>query len=438
MKINIEKTSDVERKLSVEIPWDTVKEEIDKALLHIRAGATLKGFRKGKAPLEMVRKIYGAEAKDDAIKSLVSVATRKALDENNLIPFGSPYLTDVKSDDDNPLGFEAIVELSPSFELVDYRGLELEKPISRVKDEDVTGFLDSFREQRAEAVPVEEDRALRSGDLARVDFSGTKEGEPVEGMDVKDYGIRIGKTELVPGFEEQIVGMKAGEVKEFDLPFPDDFANRDLAGQTIHFSVNIKTIEMLDIPDLDDEFASTVGEYKTVDELKKAVREDMEKAREADSERGLRSNLTRNLVDTNVFEVPPSLVDKELRFLVQDYGEKLTRAGVPGEKIKELILVNEDELKKTATEHGRLMYIVSEIADREKLETRDAEVDAIIRRAAAQAGKRYEDLREEYSSDGTINEITFGILRDKVFNHILENASITEVEVKDENGQEDN
>ena len=131
-------------------------------------------------------------------------------------------------------------------------------------------------------------------------------------------------------------------------------------------------------------------------------------------------------------------VDKELRFLVQDYGEKLTRAGVPGEKIKELILVNEDELKKTATEHGRLMYIVSEIADREKFETRDAEVDAIIRRAAAQAGKRYEDLREEYSSDGTINEITFGILRDKVFNHILENASITEVEVKDENGQEDN
>ncbi|NOY87442.1 MAG: trigger factor [Deltaproteobacteria bacterium] len=437
MKINLEKTSDVERKLSVEIPWDTVKEEIDKALFRIRAGATLKGFRKGKAPIEMVRKIYGAEAKDDAVNSLVSVATRKALDENNLIPFGSPYLTEVKSDENKPLGFEAIVELSPSFELTDYKGLELEKPIFRVKDEDVTSFIDSLREQKAEAVPVEENRELCSGDIARIDFSGTKGGEPVEGMDVKDYMIQIGKTELVPGFEAQILGMKAGEEKEFDLPFPDDFSNKDLAGRTVHFSVAIKAIEVLDIPDLDDEFASTVGEYRTVDELRKAVREDMEKIRGTDSERALRSNLTRKLVDANVFDVPPSLVDKELRFLVQDYGEKLTRAGVPDEKIKELILANEEGLKDTAKEHVRLMYVISEIADVEKIEAKDAEIDAVVRHAAAQTGKRYEDLQEEYSSDGTIKEITFSILRDKVFNHILENAVITETEAKNEIEQED-
>ncbi len=432
MKINVEETSSVERKLNVEIPWDQVKEEIDRTLVQIQKKADLKGFRKGKAPIEMVRQVYAEDARQEAVNTLVAVATRKVLDEHNLDPLGNPYLTDVRSEDEEPLIFEAVVELMPEFEPADYEGLKLEKPVNEVTDTEVSDFMDSMRERRAETVPVFEDRTLKDDDVAEIDFKGSRGGEPVAGMDVSNYIVRLGRSELLPGFEEQIVGMKPDQNRTFDLPFPDEFPNQELAGQTVSFEVTLKQIKELKLPDLDDEFVKSVSEYETVKDLTGMIRKDLEKLREEESEKALKAHLSVKLVEDNQFDVPPSLVDSELRYLVQEYGENLVRSGMPSEKVKDVILEHEDQMKKTAADHVRLVYVINKIAESEKIQATREQVEDLVRDAAVRTGQDFDDLQKKYTEDGTIRDIAFGIVREEVFKLLIEKADIKEIKVTPE------
>jgi trigger factor len=432
MKITVEKTSEVERKLNIQIPWDKYQEELDRQLVQIRKGATLKGFRKGKAPMEMVRRIYSEDAGKDAVNALAGEAVRDTLAEHELKPFGSPYLTDVNTEENKSVNMEAIVELEPTFELAEYSPLELIKPSPEVNDDDVDKFLQNMRQNQADTVTIEEKRGLKDGDVANVDFTGTMGGEPVEDLNGTDYLLHIGGSETVPGFEEQIVGMEAGQKKEFDLTFPEDFFKPELAGQIIHFDVHLKDIRELQLPELDDEFAKDQGEFKDIEELKGAIRENMSRMKASDSEKALRRNLTKRLVDDNVFEVPPSLADRELRRIVQEYGDNMVQSGLDNEKVREAILENEEHLKKTAAETIRLLYIITQIAEKEDIEASEEDVLDVVKGMAGRMGKQAEDLMEEYSKDGTLGEIGFNIVREKVFTQLLEKANITEIGAEEE------
>jgi len=432
MKINIEKTSDVERKLNVEIPWKSVEEEIEKVLGRIRKTASLKGFRKGKAPLDMVRKVYAGEAREDAVNNLVAEATRKAMADNEITPFGNPYLTDIQSKENEPVVFEAMVELPPTFEIADYSSLELERPVKEVTDGDVDGFLFTLRDRAAQTVPLEEDRPLGGDDLAIVDFKGSREGEVLEGMDIKDFEVRLGREQLIPGFEEQIVGMTIGQEKQFDLPFPDDYPQENLAGQTVQFDMILKEIKEVRIAELDDEFAKTIGEFKALDDLKEAILKDLEKAAEEDSEKALRGNLAKKLLEDNVFDVPPSLVDKEIQYLGQDFGENLIRSGMSHEKVNEMIMANEENLKNTARDHVRMMYLVGRIAEKEEIKAEIAEIQAVVAQAAQSQEKQPKEIMDKFTEDGTINEITLNIVRNKVFDKLVEGSKVKRVELKEE------
>ncbi len=432
MKVTVEKTSDVERKLNIEIPWDRYQEEVDRQLKLIGRRSTIKGFRKGKAPMSMIRRIYSEDAGQDAVNALAGEAVRDTLAEHELKPFGNPYLTDVKTEEDKAVTMEAMVELEPTFEVADYSALELEKPKPAVKEEDVDGFLDSMRERHGESVTVEDGRGLREDDIASIDFTGTKGGEQVENLDIKDYMIRIGKSEMVPGFEEQIVGMKPGGTKEFDLTFPEDFPNEELARELIHFTVTLKEIRELKLPEVDDEFARSVGKFENLEELKETIRKDMLQHKEADAEKELRANLLKRLVENNIFDVPASLVDQELRRILQEYGESMVRAGLPNEKVHEMILSNEEHFKTLASEQIRLLYIISEIAEKEGMKAGEEEVSDVVRKTAVRTGKKVDELMDEYAESGTLNEIGFNLVREKVFDKILETAKVTEVEPEGE------
>ena len=434
MKITVEKTSEVERKLNIEVPWDKYQEELNRQLAQIRKGSTLKGFRKGKAPMEMVRRIYSEDAGKDAVNALAGEAVRDTLAEHELKPFGSPYLTDVKTEENKSVNMEAIVELEPTFELAEYSALDLIKPSPEVSDDDVYKFLQNMRQNQADTVSIEEKRGLKEGDVANVDFTGSMGGEPVEDLNGTDYLLHIGSSETVPGFEEQIVGMEAGQKKEFDLTFPEDFFKPELAGQVIHFDVHLKDIRELQLPELDDEFAKDQGEFKDLEELKAAIRENMSRMKASDSEKALRRNLTKRLVDDNVFEVPPSLADRELRRIVQEYGDNMIKSGLENDKVREAILENEEHLKNTAAETIRLLYIITRIAEQEGIEASEEDILDVVTGMAARMGKPKEDLMEEYSKDGTLSEIGFNIVREKVFTLLLEKANIKEVgaEVKED------
>jgi len=427
MKITVEKTSDVERKLNIEIPWDKYQEELDRQLGQIRKSATLKGFRRGKAPMEMVRRLYSEDADKDAVNALAGEAVRDALAEHELKPFGSPYLTDVNKEENRFVNMEAVVELEPSFELAEYTGLELTKPRTDVDDTEVEKFLENMRHNQGDTVSVDEKRGLRDGDVANIDFTGTLGGEPVEDLNGTDYLVQIGKSETVPGFEEQIVGMDAGQKKEFDLTFPEDFFKPELAGQIIHFEVSLKDIRELQLPELDDEFARDQGEFKNLEELRGAIRENLGRMKASDSEKALRRNLTQRLVEDNVFEVPPSLVDKELRRIIQEYGDNMVQSGLGNDKVREAILENEEHLKKTAAETIRLLYIITAIGEKEGMEASAEEIRDVVTGMAARLGKSADELMEEYTREGALGEVGFNVVREKVFKMLLDAAKITEI-----------
>jgi len=427
MKVTVEVTGEVERKLSIEVPWDKYQEELDRQLGQIRKGATLKGFRKGKAPMQMVRRIYAEDAGKEAVNALAGEAVRNALAEHELKPFGSPYLTDVNTEENKSVNMEAIVELEPTFDLADYSALELIKPSSDVNEDEVDKFLQNMRQNQAETISLEEKRGLKDGDVANLDFTGTMDGQPVEDLKGTDYLVKIGGAETVPGFEEQVVGMEADQKKEFDLTFPKDFFKPELAGQVIHFNVHLKDIRELQLPDLDDDFAKDQGEFKDLGELKAAIRDNMSRMKASDSEKALRRNLTKRLVDDNVFEVPASLVDGELKRIIQEYGDNLVQSGLDNDKVKEAILENEEHLRKTASETIRLLYIITAIGEKEDMEASPEEIHDVVTGMATRMGKRAEDLMEEYSKEGTLSEIGFNVVREKVFAMLLEKANIKEV-----------
>jgi len=432
MKIDIEKTSEVERKLSIEIPWDRYQDEIRVQVSRIQKRAVLKGFRKGKAPIEMVRRIYAEDAHQEAVNALAAEAVKDAVDKHDLKPFGNPYLTDVKTEKDKAVVMEAMVELEPVFELADYSNLELEKPAAEASDEEINQLLERLRENRGETAEMTEDRGLRKDDIAIINYAGSKQGVPLEEIKGKDFLVRVGLAELIPGFEEQLLGMKKGETREFDLTFPEDFAQAEFAGQPIHFSVHLKEIRALQLPEVDEDFAKSFGKFENVADLMEGIRKDIVKNKEEESSKELRGNLARRLVEDNIFDVPPSLVDRELRNVVQEYGENLRNAGVSSPRIREMILQNEGRLKKTAEEHIRLLYIVGEIAEKEDIKATAEEIQSVIAKRAGSTGRDVEELKEEYARDGTLADIGFTIARDKVFQKLLEEAKVKEIKVQAE------
>jgi trigger factor len=427
MKINIEKTSEVERKLSIEVPWEKYSEEMDRQFSRIRKGATLKGFRKGKAPMEMVRRMYRDDAHNETVNTLATEAVKDVVDEHELKTFGNPYITDVKTQEEKALTLEAVLELEPVFELADYSNLVLEKPVPEATEEEIDNFLERLRENRGQSVKTTEDRGLREDDIAVIDYSGFKGGEPVEELQTKDSLVRIGRSETIAGFEEQILGMKKEETREFDLTFPDDFSHEELAGQLIHFNVTLKEIRILQLPDLDDEFAKSFGKFETMDDLMSGIRDDILKTREEEATRELRGNLARRLVEDNAFDVPPSMVERELRYMVHEYGENLKHAGVSNNRIRDMILANEENLKKNAADQVRMLYIIGEIAEKEDIKATADEIKDAVTRRAQKAGRETEDLMKELAADGTLADIGFNIAREKVFARLLEKATIREV-----------
>jgi len=427
MKINMEKTSDVERKLSIEIPWEKYNQEMDRQFSKIRKGTTLKGFRKGKAPMEMVRRMYREDAHSETVNTLATEAVKDVIEEHELKTFGNPYITDVKTEKDRAVTLEAVLELEPIFELADYSSLVLEKPVPEVTGEEINNYLERLRENRGESVKTTEDRGLREDDIAVIDYSGSMGGKPVEELQAKDSLLRIGRSELIAGFEEQILGMKKGERREFDLTFPDDFTHEELAGQLIHFTVTLKEIRILQLPEVDDEFARSFGKFETVDDLMNGIREDILKTREGEATRELRGNLARRLVEDNPFEVPPSMVDRELRYIVYEYGEDLKQAGVSPSRVREMILANEGNLKKNAADQVRMLYIIGEIAEREDIKATADEIRNVVAGRAQRSGRDTDELMKEYAADGTLADIGFNIAREKVFALLLERTTIKEV-----------
>ncbi len=329
MQVSVEKTDNaLERKLRIQVPAETVAREIEQRLRRYSKQARLNGFRPGKAPMRVIEKQFGEQARQEVLTELIQTSYTEALVKENLTPAGNPRIGETKAQPGDALEYTATIELYPEIALEEFKGLKVERTTVDINDADVDRMIESLRKQRASWNPVE--RAAADGDQVTTDFEGKLNGEVFPGGLGKQVQIVLGEGRFLEGFEKNLAGVSTGDVREFDLDFPSDYPNEQLRGKTAQFTVTVTGVAEQVLPEVDDAFCAGFGvEEGGIEKLKNDVRANMQAELDQKLRRNLKVQVLDALLAANPITLPGSLVQDELRRLKM---EALQRMGATSEK----------------------------------------------------------------------------------------------------------
>jgi trigger factor len=421
MKATIEDISPVKKKLHIQIGPDAIAREMDKAIADAAKRAKVPGFRPGKAPKTVVERHYGAEIQSEVMNRLISDSYLKALQEHDLSPVDMPNITNISPFEKNaPLNFTAMVEVRPKIDIQPYEGIEVKETPVAATDEEVNQTIDRLREMYAQ-LEVVEGQPLGKDHTAIIDFEGSREGKPVEGAKAKDYMLQLGSGNLIPGFEEQLIGMTKGDTRQITVTFPADYTNKGLAGREAQFSVTLKEIKKKVMPELNDEFAKDLGDHKTMDELKARIREDIEIRKRNEQASAQREELLGKLVEAHAFDVPEGMVEKELMSMARQQAVRLARQGMD---LKTFDIASfREKNRDLAMKRVKGILLLDAIADREKIDVSDAELNASLAAMARESGQKLDAIKKYYESqEGGLDNLRASLIQDKTLSHLLSKA----------------
>lgn len=421
MKAVVEDISTVKKKLSIEVAPEAVNRELDKAFADVAKKAKIPGFRPGKAPKAIVERHYGEEVRSEVLHRLLSDSYLQALQEHNLDPVEVPQIDNVSSlAKGSPLTFTATVEVRPNIELGNYDGIEVKEESLSVSDDEVNETVERLREMYAQ-LEVVEGRPLEKSDTAIIDFEGFRDGKPIEGAKSTGYALSLGSGSLIPGFEEQLTGMNPGETREIKVTFPADYSNKDLAGKDAQFTVTLKEIKKKVLPELNDEFAKDIGNNATLAELKEGIKKDIEARKRDEQASAQREGILSKLVDAHSFDVPPGMVERELQSMAKSHATRLARRGLDVNTFDYAKF--RDENKALAEKRVKGVLLLDAIAEKEKIDVADQEVNSAIAGMARSAGQTAESVRKYYdSTEGGLDSLRASLTREKALALLLSRA----------------
>lgn len=424
------KTEQVEKnlvKLTFEISREELLAGIDKAYRKNMKKISVPGFRKGKVPKAVIEKYYGEEVfYDDAINFVLPDIYDAAVKEADIVPVARPEIELGEITKGEPIAVTALVTTKPEVKLGKYKGIKLDKIEYTVSDEDVDKDIDAVRKKNARLITVE-DRAVENGDIAVIDFEGFADGVAFPGGKGENYELEIGSGSFIPGFEEQLIGAKAEDEVDVNVTFPTEYHAEDLAGKDATFKVKVHEIKTREYPELDDDFASEVSEFETLDEYKKSVREKLEKAAEEKAKTETENAIVDKAVEASSVDIPAAMIEAQIDRMVNDFAQRLSYQGMnldmymkyTGSTMESF----REGFKEQAEKQVRISLIVEAVAKAEAIEATEAEVEEKI----AEMGKMYnmeaEKLKEllgESELEGISKEIAFT----KAIDFLVENASI--------------
>lgn len=427
MQITVEELSSIKKKIKFEIPAERVSQEIGKAYENIRKRASIKGFRKGKAPQSYIEKHFGDAMADDVMRNIFNETYFKALRDHNVIPASHPELETDGVVAGQPLKFSATVEVVPEVGTVDYKGLAVEKETYTPDPEKVEARLQQFRENMAQYAPAESGHAAATGDMLTIDFTGYLDGVPFDGGQANDHQLVIGSGSFIPGFEEQLVGMNPGDQKDITLTFPAEYHAKELAGKETTFSVTVKEIKTKDLPELDDDFAKEIGEFETLEQLRARISETIDRQETDRIENDLRDQLVNALVAKNDLEVPASLVERQIETMLDGSKKRLASQGMSLEMMGMDEGQYKVQFKDVAEQKVKSSLLMSAMAKQEGLKVEAADIDEQLKKIAAENGHDFDKLKEFYTSNAQANESLADYILDiKVFKLLMDNAKITD------------
>lgn len=426
MKSDVQKLQGLSRRLNVEIPPEVVKQALDKMYKEVQRVAKFKGFRPGKAPLELVKAEYRSKVESDVATQIIQEHYGKALDQHELDPVNFPEIEFEGLKENEPLKFSAVFEIRPAVDLKKYTGMDVEKEKLEIKPEVIDNIIEDIRKSKAKIVPLIELRSAQMGDVAIIDFHGKIDGQDLQGGSGKEHSIELGSNQFVPGFEEGLVGMSPGQTKTLHLTFPTDYHAKDVAGRPVEFTVTLKEIKKKILPELNDEFAQSIGEHKSLNHLKEEIKKDVVATEEKRIRDDLKNHVLHALVELNPFEVPQSMVAEQKGILVDDVHHRLEGQGMPHEQFEEYKKKWDADFDKSAEFVIRSSLLINAIAKKENLSSTDAEYEERVNSYAKQSGIELEKIKAFYSKPENRSRLKFQMTEEKVMNFLISKANIKE------------
>ncbi|MFL2770327.1 MAG: trigger factor [Rhodospirillaceae bacterium] len=427
-----EKTSEgLKREYSIIISADEIEGKVTTRLDEVGQQVRLPGFRPGKVPMNLLKKRFGDSVRGEVLEASMQESTQKIVEEKGLRPAIQPKLDMVSSDEGENLEFSIELELLPDIQLGDFTSLKVEKLIAKPGDEQINDMLQKMADSNKIPIPSDEKRPAAMGDVVVMDFVGSVDGEEFEGGSASDFKLELGSGRFIPGFEEQLVGMKPGSDKDVKLTFPEDY-KADLAGKDVVFAVSLKGLEVLEIPAIEDAFAKTMG-FDDLAALTEGVKKQIEEDYAYLARMKIKRELLDQLSDMHTFEVPESMMESEFNSI----WEQVVQAKDAGQLDPEDAGKSDDELKadyqSIAERRIRLGLLLSEVGQRNKLQVPPEELSqAIAREASRFPGQEQSVVTYYQNNPQAVEQVRAPLFEDKVIDFLLELVEVTEKEVAPE------
>lgn len=418
MMVSVETLPGLERRIEVSVPATRVRQQVDARLLKVSRTVRIKGFRPGKAPIHVVRKHYGREVREEVVSDLIRETFAEALRQEKLQPAGGPRIEPQKTSEPDDLRYTATFEVYPQVELKDVGELRLTRPVAAVADGDVDAMIESLRRQRPNWIDVT--RACKDGDRITIDFEGRIDGEPFEGGKSENLVVTLGAGRLLPDFEQGVRGAAAGESREFDLRFPDDYAAKHLAGKTARFQAAVRKVEESVLPELDAAFCEAFGVTEGgVPALRAEVRENMERELAQAVHARLKAQVMDQLLAANPIAVPRALVDSEIRDMQL---ELLRRSGSRDPRQ----LPPREQFEAGARRRVALGLILNELIRKAGIQADAGQVQRRLDELVATYADPDEARRQYLQNDAATRQLQMSVLEDQAVDWVVKTAKVTE------------
>jgi trigger factor len=422
---NDAKKDGVKREISVEIPAEEVTRETEVIIQKYQKVARLPGFRVGHVPASVIRQRFKEDLKSDVVEALVPRYFRKEAEKQGLIPVSQPQVTDLHIHDGEPLRFKAKFEIMPEINVEGYKELRSEHPEIVVKDEEVEEALTSVREQHATYTSVE-GRPLADGDFAQASMDGKPKEDDgaAQPVHMDEVLIEIGGKNTVQEFSENLRGANAGDEREFEVKYPEDTADKRLAGKTLVYTVKIQAIKQKNLPEMNDAFAKELGEFESLEQVRKQIRDNMEAERRHTAEREAKDKLVAELVKRNDFEVPESLVDRQIDLRLERGLRALAAQGMKMEDMKKMDLPRlRVGQRDQAVQDVKSSLLLERVAELEKIEVGEDELNHELEALAAQSKQTSEAVRARLTQDGGLDRIRNRIRSEKTLDFLYHQSA---------------
>lgn len=420
MKIQVSDAPKSQKEIKIELPHAAFEEAAEIETDKLAKEVKIQGFRPGKAPKDLVRKQNEHKIRSAALETLINNAIRESFTNNNINPLSQPEVHDVVLEEDKPISFTVKVDVFPALAIEKVSGFEFERNVIKIDDEDVNKTVDRLREQYAEFKAVQQVREVKNGDKVSIDFEGKIDGVPFEGGKAEKHLLEIGSGQFIPGFEDGVVGMKAGETKDINVKFPDDYQQADLAGKDSVFTVILHEIQEKIVPELDADFAKKVHEKtETPEALKELVKKDLQNEAEQFTKYEIYTKMLNKIIEENAFDVPNVLIMDQAKRLAQQNLQQYYQMGINPEMFGLTAESMASQFAGEAEMQVKRALVINELAAKQGFTVTEEDMNSEIEKIAEQADRSADEIRatimvNEQSVQGFRNDI----LSQKVYDYL--------------------